>query len=552
VIILVLLFGALLLARRSLISTPALQRTTQPTSQFGAMAARTPTPQPTAAVPGNLLSNSSFEEPYSSQGAGEVNVAHGWKAWYLDVPPCKPWKPDCYIPCPSNCMHNGICQKDYGCMWARPEFVPVLYEQYTYRVHTGEAAAKYFSYGRMHEAGFYQQVSGIVPGSPVEFSVWIQTWMCFNYDNCDYGHVSDQPSDMHLRIGIDPTGGTVPTSTNIIWSPEASAFDHWVYYNMQATAMASTITVFTHSRPEWDYARANNDVYVDDANLVVVGPPAEFSYIQPAQPELGQVTTIQVQSNYPHTNATLTITDPRSASVTPDGGAMSGSGPYLWTWQFTPTAPGTHTLAFSAATLPAPITSTMRALAVARLAAQPPTAMLSQTVTVRVNAYYLYPSQQLTVTDPSGNSIATSDAGIIGGYVHTWGFSSLVTGTHLITFTADLLEAPLTANVKVASIATVDSIPAAPPINTPVNIRATAYYPYNGIALGLTDPYGQPLTLAFLGRSGGTPFVWTWTFTPAITGTCIYTFTANLLDAPARGLVFAGGNAIYLPVIFKR
>jgi LysM repeat protein len=29
--------------------------------------------------------------------------------------------------------------------------------------------------------------------------------------------------------------------------------------------------VFTHSRAEWDYSRTNNDVYLDDASLTVVG-----------------------------------------------------------------------------------------------------------------------------------------------------------------------------------------------------------------------------------------------------------------------------------------
>jgi len=46
--------------------------------------------------------------------------------------------------------------------------------------------------------------------------------------------------------------------------------------------------------------------------------------------------------------------------------------------------------------------------------------------------------------------------------------------------------------------------------------------------------------------------VWTWIGTPIITGTHVYTFTADGLDVPARGLVFAGGNAVYLPVIFKQ
>jgi len=549
VISLVLVVAVMLILSRWAVSTLAPRRTPQATAPLGILAARTPTPQPTAAVPGNLLVNPSFEQPYVPQGAGEVNVAHGWWAWYFDPPPCRPWRPDCYIPCPSNCIQNGVCRKDYGCMWARPEFVAILYPQYPYRVHTGEAAAKYFSYGRMHEAGFYQQVPGIVPGSLVEFTAWVQTWMCFNFDECDYGRRSDQPSDMHLRIGIDPTGGTVPTSTHIVWSPEAPAFDQWTYFGVQARALSSTITVWTHSRPEWDFARANNDVYLDDANLVVVGPPAEF-WIQPAQPELGQLTSVRVRSEVDHADVALTIADPNSTLVTPEGGLSSGDGPYTWTWQFTPTVPGTYTLAFSASDLPLPVTSTLHAIATAHLTAQPATALLSQTVTVRVGAFYPYASQRLTVTSPAGN-VATIDEGITGAYTHTWRFASLVTGTHLITFTASLIQAPLTTDVNVVSQARVDSHPPAPPLGAPVTLRALAYYPYTGIALTLTDPEGQLLAPIYEGQSGDAPLVWTWAFTPAITGTHTFTVTAPMLDAPAYGFVFAGGSAVYLPVIFK-
>jgi len=517
-----------------------------PDSRVLSPLARTPTPLPTAAVPGNLAANPSFEGDYVLW-QGSISVASGWKPWYLAVPPCLPWKPNCYIPYPSNCVGGH----DYGCFWAVPEYGSVLYSEYDYRVHTGVEAQKYFTYGRMHEGGLYQQIGGIVPGSLVEFSAWIQTWMCFNYDDCNDGRTSDQPSDMHIRVGIDPTGGTVPTSTNIIWSPEVPAFDQWTLFSVRARAQSSTVTVFTHSRPEWDYARANNDVYLDDASLVVVAPPASFA-IQPPQPELGQVTTVQVQANDAYANTVLAITDPNSVPIAPVGGIMSGSGPFVWTWQFTPTVPGTHTLSFSANTLPVPVTSIVRAVAAVRLTVQPLTALLSQTVMIRASAYYVYPSQQLTVTDPGGAAITITDEGITDAYTHTWGFASLVTGTHRITFTAGLLDAPLTANVNVSSTAIVDVFPRVPPVGTPVDIRAVAYYPYTGAAVALVDPQGQALEPDFLGRSDDTPFAWTWTFTPAITGTHILTFTANGLDAPIHRLVFAGGQAVYLPIALRQ
>jgi len=552
---LVLLLGLVLLASVWLILTRARAPQPTPALRAGVLAARTPTPQPTASVPGNLLANPSFELPYAPQQFGEINVAQGWKAWYLDIPPCRPWRSDCYIPCPTNCIENGACLKDYGCMWARPEFVPMMYAQFTYRVHTGETSQKYFSYARMHEAGMYQQVHGVVPGSLLEFSAWFETWMCFDYSQCDYGRVSDAPGDMHLRIGIDPTGGTVPTSTNVIWSPEAPAFDHWVKFSVQANALSDVVTVFTHSRAEWAYAHPNNDVYLDDASLIVVGPPADFS-IQPSQPELGQATTVQVTSPEPFANVALAVTDPTNAPVVASGGSMTGAGtgPYTWAWQFTPTVSGTYQLAFSADGLPAPVTSTVRAIAAAHLTVQPSTAWLSQTVTIQASAYYDYPSQHLTVTDPLGNPITPTDDGKTGtaALLHTWRMASLVTGTHLITFSADLLPAPVTAQVNVASLAGVDAYPVVPPVGTTVSFWAFAYYPYPNVAMASTDPQGGALPLTYLGQSSGPPYVWTWIGTPVITGTHVYTFTADGLDMPARGLVFAGGSAVYMPVIFKQ
>jgi LysM repeat protein len=96
-----------------------------------------------------------------------------------------------------------------------------------------------------------------------------------NYDEaCKGGYVSDKPTLMHPKVGIDPTGGTNPFSPDIVWSPEVETFDHWTQFSVEAVAKGDTLTVFTHSRPEWkDAARNNNDVYLDDASLTAIGAP---------------------------------------------------------------------------------------------------------------------------------------------------------------------------------------------------------------------------------------------------------------------------------------
>jgi LysM repeat protein len=80
----------------------------------------------------------------------------------------------------------------------------------------------------------------------------------------------------------DPFGGTDPFSSNVVWSPEREAFDQWVEFAVQAKAQGDAVTVFTHSRAEFDWARQSNDVYVDDASLVAVSGQTVTPGSQPA------------------------------------------------------------------------------------------------------------------------------------------------------------------------------------------------------------------------------------------------------------------------------
>jgi hypothetical protein len=136
--------------------------------------------------------------------------------------------------------------------------------------------------------------------------------------------------------------------------------------------------------------------------------------------------------------------------------------------------------------------------------------------------------------------------------VWTWQFTPTVSGAHVLTFIADQLTTPLTTTVIVTSVASVYAAPPAPPTGVLVTMQARTYYPYVNGSLALTDPEGMALAPDYEGQTGGPPFVWTWAFTPVITGTHIYTFIANGLEVPGRGFVFVGGYAVYLPVISKQ
>ncbi|MBC7260737.1 MAG: hypothetical protein H5T63_01875, partial [Chloroflexi bacterium] len=140
------------------------------------------------------------------------------------------------------------------------------------RVRSGELAQQYFhSFGNF-QAGVLQQVHNIPVGARLRFSLWGMTWSCDREDkgNCG-GATSGDPSPMHFRIGIDPTGGTNVFSPDIVWSPEQNAYDAWHYFEVEAVARNTTVTVFVYTYP--DYRSQDNNVYLDDASLVIVAPP---------------------------------------------------------------------------------------------------------------------------------------------------------------------------------------------------------------------------------------------------------------------------------------
>ncbi|HQH39483.1 MAG TPA: LysM domain-containing protein [Anaerolineae bacterium] len=244
----------------------------------------------------NLLVNGDFEyfdwgiRSWPLQdGIQEVQVCPGWRAYYVDNVPATAQAPE---------------------YWRRPEFRDVKATEYPNRVHSGWFAAKYFSFAGQHEAGFYQQVSGITPGTPLRFSAYMQFWSCMaakEWNICPTGDKSNNPSKMHPRVGIDPTGGTDPWSPNVVWSPEIEAFDVWTYYEVEAVARNSTVTVFTYSHADWTEGifRMHNDVYVDDAVLIALNEvPATATPAPTATRDPSLPTSTPAPTATPATTAT--------------------------------------------------------------------------------------------------------------------------------------------------------------------------------------------------------------------------------------------------------
>jgi LysM repeat protein len=183
----------------------------------------------------NLLVNPGMENPYTGQGLPTQTAPNGWRLWY-----------------------------------SGPAVVSFPHTDQT-QIHGGSAAWNINKGFEVFKAGGYQQVSGIRPGSLMRSSMYGLLYTCNNQaTSCINGsgqRVSDRASGAYFKIGIDPSGGTDPNSSLIVWSNNAAGFDSWTAVGVDATACNSVVTVFlfaTQSLP-----MALNNVYFDDASLVV-------------------------------------------------------------------------------------------------------------------------------------------------------------------------------------------------------------------------------------------------------------------------------------------
>ena len=204
----------------------------------------------------NRVRNPSFEGDYFAwSGINEIQVAHDWTPWWVAQQASDPPEIN-----------------------RRPEYKRADGAFYPERVHSGSAAQQYFTFYSTHIAGMYQQVSGVQPGTRLQFSIWGQAWS----SSGDNASVSTEPGVINMQIGIDPTGNWDPWAGSVVWSGTYNTYDVWFQLAIEAVAQSDTVTIFMKSAPV--YPVKHNDVYWDDAVLVVVGdaPPNPTATLEPA------------------------------------------------------------------------------------------------------------------------------------------------------------------------------------------------------------------------------------------------------------------------------
>jgi len=157
--------------------------------------------------------------------------------------------------------------------YRRPEYRTYGWPDRVHFAYVGQHYLVYFGFWGAIDAGIYQQVSGVWPGTRYEFSYQGYAW-----SNCVANPITFPsgldcdpfPDDQAvLKAGIDPTGGTDYTSASIIWSDGDSIYDAYDTAAVTATAAASTITVFVRCT-FWHNYILHNDAHVDALELVAL------------------------------------------------------------------------------------------------------------------------------------------------------------------------------------------------------------------------------------------------------------------------------------------
>ena len=200
---------------------------------------------------------------------GEIYTPEGWVTWWQEG---EYGRPECHV----------IGKVD-------PFLDPL-------RIYSGYYAAKCFTFFRRQNAGHFQVVRNLAPGTVVDASYYAHAWAC-DGDSAQAVSCGD-PYAFYFRVGIDPTGGTDPYSANIIWSAPYYHYDKFGLVGpVQATVGASgAVTFFTNSYAKWQYN--HNDAYTDNMVLKVVsqGTPATATPEPPPPTSEAQPTAVVPQS----------------------------------------------------------------------------------------------------------------------------------------------------------------------------------------------------------------------------------------------------------------
>lgn len=97
--------------------------------------------------------------------------------------------------------------------------------------------------GSSSDGHIYQRVTGVTAGRDYTFSAWVQTAMREN-DTWKYDVWNNRDRLIHIRLGIDPAGGTNPNAASVVWTPRMYSHRRYTQLATSAIAQGSALTVF--------------------------------------------------------------------------------------------------------------------------------------------------------------------------------------------------------------------------------------------------------------------------------------------------------------------
>lgn len=193
------------------------------------------------------LKNGDFSAGFRNvDEVGELTVAEGWHPWWQQG-----GKPE------------GVSDGEQTGYFFRPEYKPEDASKFgRKRIRTGDFAQKWFTTYSTHNAGLYQQVTGVPLGKKITLSAWVQVWSS-QQDNIDQ---SMENGRYKTAVGIDPYGGTDPLSPQVLWSELIEEYDEWGQRTVTVESVSDTITVYLRGTAQWRVK--HNDSYWDEVRLV--------------------------------------------------------------------------------------------------------------------------------------------------------------------------------------------------------------------------------------------------------------------------------------------
>lgn len=160
----------------------------------------------------------------------------------------------CTRPASSNLLVNGNFEDGTGPSprsvipgWSKTAGVDIRASDGTWFHSLKPTNGTWFCQGAVNgsdsDGYIYQRVSGVTPGLDYTFSAWVLTAHREN-DTWKYDVWDRNERLIHMRLGIDPTGGTDPAAASVQWTPRM--YSHLRYTQLAKTAFAQSnaITVF--------------------------------------------------------------------------------------------------------------------------------------------------------------------------------------------------------------------------------------------------------------------------------------------------------------------